>query len=113
MSSRRCLIDEDAILGKNTLGLELCYLIDALARGRGCRFQISTRVLATVGEELEVEDRPILGMLAAGTDSGEVAAVLGLTDDELSARRSAMLQRLKAPPRLSEAPDSALPKGDR
>jgi DNA-binding NarL/FixJ family response regulator len=102
----------DAILGKNTLGLELCYLIDALARGEGCRIQISTRVLASVGEELEVEDRPILGMLAAGTDSAEVAAVLGLTDDQLSARRSAMLQRLKAPPRLSEPLGSALPKGD-
>jgi two-component system, NarL family, response regulator DevR len=102
----------DAILGKNTLGLELCYLIDALARGERCRFQISTRVLASVGEELEVQDRPILGMLAAGTDSAEIAAVLGLTDDQLSARRSAMLQRLKAPPRISEPPGSILPKGD-
>jgi two-component system response regulator DevR len=102
----------DAILGKNTLGLELCYLIDALARGETCRFQISTGVLASVGEELAVEDRPILGMLAAGTDSAEIAAVLGLTDDQLSARRSAMLQRLKAPPRISGPPGSIPPKGD-
>jgi two-component system response regulator DevR len=102
----------DAILGKNTLGLELCYLIDALARGERCGFKISTQVLASVGEELELQDRPILGMLAAGTDSAEIAAVLGLTDDQLSTRRSAMLTRLKAPPRISEPPGSIPPKGD-
>jgi DNA-binding NarL/FixJ family response regulator len=102
----------DAILGKNTLGLELCYLIDALSRGERCRFQISTRVLASVGEELEVEDRPILGMLAAGTSPSEISEVLGLTDDQLHARRSAMLKRLKAPPRIWEPPGSIPSKGD-
>lgn len=102
----------DAILGKNTLGLELCYLIDALARGESCRFEISTGVLASFGEELEVEDRPILGMLAAGTEASEIATVLGLTDDQLSARRSAMLKRLKAPPRISQPPGPIPPKGD-
>jgi DNA-binding NarL/FixJ family response regulator len=94
----------DAVLGKNTMGLELCYLIDALARGEQVRFAISTRVLASVGEELDVEDRPILGMLAAGTDPAEIAFVLGLSDDELHSRCSAMLKRLKAPPRISERP---------
>jgi two-component system, NarL family, response regulator DevR len=102
----------DAILGKNTLGLELCYLIEALARGERRRFPISTRVLASVGEELEVEDRPILGMLAAGTDPGEIAAVLGLTDDELSARRSAILKRVKGTPRISGPPSSIQTRGD-
>jgi two-component system response regulator DevR len=102
----------DAILGKNTLGLELCYLIEALARGERGRFEISTGVLASVGEELEVEDRPILGMLAAGTNPGEIAEVLGLTDDQLHSRRSAMLQRLKAPPRISKPPASTPSKGD-
>lgn len=92
----------DAVLGKNTLGLELCYLIEALARGEKCRFSISTGVLASVGEELEIEDRPILGMLAAGTDAGEIASVLGLEEHDLEVRRSAMLQRLKAPERYTE-----------
>ena len=101
-----------AILGKNTLGLELCYLIDALARGESCRFEISTGVLASFGEELEVEDRPILGMLAAGTDPSEIAEVLGLTDDQLHSRRSAMLKRLKAPPRISQPPGPNPSKGD-
>jgi DNA-binding NarL/FixJ family response regulator len=94
----------DAILGKNTLGLELCYLIESLARGEKCRFEISTQGLAAVGEDLDIEDRPILGMLAAGTDPREIATVLGLTEDELHARRSAMLKRLKAPPRTTQPP---------
>lgn len=94
----------DAVLGKNTLGVELCYLIDALSRGKKRRFSISTRVLASVGEGLEVEDRPILGMIAAGTDPREIAEVLGLSEEQLQARRSAMLNRLKAPARISGPP---------
>lgn len=95
------LAGADAVLGKNSLGLELCYRIGRLARGEGPRFSISTETLATVGDELEIEDRPILGMLAAGTEPEEIAAVLGLGKKELDIRRSAMLRRLKAPPRLS------------
>ena len=96
------LAGADAVLGKNSLGLELCYRIEALARGQGRRISIPTETLAAVGEELEIEDRPILGMLAAGTDPEEIATVLGLSPSELESRRSAMLDRLKAPPRLTE-----------
>jgi DNA-binding NarL/FixJ family response regulator len=95
------LAGADCVLGKNSLGLELCHQINALARGGRRRFSISTHVLAAVGEELEIEDRPILGMLAAGTRPGEISDVLGLSRNELEMRRSAMLRRLKAPPRLS------------
>ncbi|HEY7267457.1 MAG TPA: response regulator [Solirubrobacterales bacterium] len=102
----------DAVLGKNTLGIELCHLIEILARGDRCRIEVSTRVLAAVGEELEPEDRPILGMLAAGTDPGEIATVLGLTDDELSTRRSAMLRHVKGTPRITQRPASTQSKGD-
>jgi DNA-binding NarL/FixJ family response regulator len=95
------LAGADGVLGKSSLGLELCHRIGALARGGGHRFSISPRVLAAVGEELAIEDRPILGMLAAGTSPDEITQVLGLSRNELEIRRSAMLQRLKAPPRLS------------
>ena len=95
------LAGADAVLGKNSLGLELCYRIEALARGEGPDLD-PDETLAAIGEELEIEDRPILGMLAAGTDPEEIATVLGLSPSELESRRSAMLDRLKAPPRLSE-----------
>ena len=96
------LAGADAVLGKNSLGLELCYRIVALARGEMPQFSIPAEALAAVGEELEIEDRPILGMLAAGTDPDEIAAVLGLSRAELESRRSAMLRRLKAPPKLPD-----------
>ncbi len=95
------LAGADGVLGKNSLGLELCQQIEALARGRSPRPSVSTRVLAAASEEMEIEDRPILGMLAAGTTPDEIKRVLGLSREELEIRRSAMLQRLKAPPRLS------------
>ena len=88
-----------AVLGKNSLGVELCHRILALARGERPQFSISAQALAVVGEELEVEDRPILGMLAAGTEPGEIARLLGFSESELDARRSAMLRRLKTPPK--------------
>ena len=95
------LAGADDVLGKNTLGLELCYRIEALSRGGERRFSISARTLATIGDELEVDDRLILGMLAAGSDPEEITTVLDLTQEELDIRRSEMLQRFKAPPRLS------------
>jgi DNA-binding NarL/FixJ family response regulator len=90
------LAGADGLLGKNSLGIELCHRIRSLARGEAPRFSVSTRALAAVGEELELEDRPILGMLAAATEPAEIAAVLGLRPPELEARRSAMLERLRA-----------------
>jgi DNA-binding NarL/FixJ family response regulator len=91
----------DAVLGKNILGLELCQRIATMARGGRPRFSVTPGALAAIGEELEVRDRPILGMLAAGTHPREIANVLGLDENELDVRRSSMLGRLKAPPRLS------------
>jgi DNA-binding NarL/FixJ family response regulator len=89
------LAGADGVLAKSSLGLELCHRIERLARGCRPSFSISPRTLAAVGEELELEDRPILGMLAAGGDAGEIATVLGLDASELDARRAAMLDRLK------------------
>jgi DNA-binding NarL/FixJ family response regulator len=94
------LAGADAMLGKDIMGLELCRRIEALARGDKPQFSISPQALAAVSEELDLEDRPILGMLAAGADQEEITTVLGLSVAELDLRRSAMLQCLKARPRL-------------
>lgn len=95
------LAGADDVLSKNSLGLELCHRIEALSRGGERSFSISARTLAAIGDELEVDDRLILGMLAAGSDPEEITSVLDLTLEELDVRRSEMLQRFKAPPRLS------------
>lgn len=95
------LAGADDVLGKNSLGLDLCYRIEALSRGKTRPISISARTLATLGDELAIDDRLILGMLAAGSDPEEIATVLHLSEAELDIRRSEMLQRIKAPPRLS------------
>jgi DNA-binding NarL/FixJ family response regulator len=95
------LAGADAVLDKASLGVELCHEITALRRGERPRFSISTEALTVIGEELKIEDRPILGMLAAGTDPGEIAGVLGLSRSELESRRSAMLSKVTTPPKRS------------
>jgi DNA-binding NarL/FixJ family response regulator len=89
----------DGVLGKSSLGVELCYRIHSLARGAGSQFSISGETLAAASFDLDIKDRPILGMLANGTPPGEIATVLGVSEQWLDIRRWAILQRLKAPPR--------------
>jgi DNA-binding NarL/FixJ family response regulator len=97
----------DGVLGKQALGIELCERIHSLARGSGGEFSISAATLAAASYELEIDDRPILGMLINGTPPEEIARVLAISEQWLDARRWAMLRSLKEPPRVrrSEAAD--------
>lgn len=90
----------DGVLSKRALGVELCYQVKSLVRGAASRFSVSAETLAAASYELDIDDRPILGMLANGTPPGEIATVLGVSERWLDTRRWAMLQRLKAPPRV-------------
>jgi DNA-binding NarL/FixJ family response regulator len=89
----------DGVLGKDSLGVELCDRIRALARDEAGRIKVSATTLAAASHELEIDDRPILAMLANGTAPDQIAAVLGISEEWLDTRRWAMLRRLKAPPR--------------
>ena len=67
-------------------------LIDALRDGADST--LDSRALRALGERLDAADLPILGMLAHGVGSGEIAVTLGLEPEWLEARRWAMLSRL-------------------
>jgi DNA-binding NarL/FixJ family response regulator len=84
----------DGLLGKHELGEELCRAIRRLARGRHRLPAISTTVAKVMRGQLEPRDHAIFGMLLHGVDSGEVAERLGITVNELQARREAMLRSL-------------------
>jgi DNA-binding NarL/FixJ family response regulator len=86
----------DGVLGKGTLGAELCDRVKALARGRLNQFSISPETLAAAAYELDINDRPILGMLANGTPPQEIANVLRVSERWVDSRRSEMLRRLPA-----------------
>jgi FixJ family two-component response regulator len=63
--------------------------------------------LRAAGAQLEPDDLPVLGMLTAGVEPSEIARTLGIQEDWLSARRWAMLKRLRAsPPRRAGAKPS-------
>ena len=89
----------DGILSKAVLGAELCDRVKLLRRGRSTSFSVSASTLAAVSHQLDIDDRPIVGLLAAGTPPDEIASVLAVSEEWLDARRWAMLQQLKASPR--------------
>jgi DNA-binding NarL/FixJ family response regulator len=62
----------------------------------GAPSALDARALRALGERLEEQDLPILGMLAHGTPSAEIERTLGLDEQGLEARRWAMLARLGA-----------------
>jgi DNA-binding NarL/FixJ family response regulator len=67
-------------------------LLDALRDGAPST--LDARALRALGERLDPEDLPVLGMLAHGTPAREIAITLGLEESWLEARRWAMLARL-------------------
>jgi DNA-binding NarL/FixJ family response regulator len=90
----------DGILDKAVLGAELCDRVSALARGPAGSFSVPAATLAAASHQIDIDDRPILGLLAAGTPPAEIASVLAVSEEWLDARRWAMLERLRAGPRI-------------
>ena len=74
-------------------------LLDALRDG--APRALESRALRAIGERLDPEDLPILGMLAHGTATREIEITLGLEPSWLEARRWAMLARLGGARRFS------------
>jgi DNA-binding NarL/FixJ family response regulator len=101
------LAGADGVLSKGSLGFELCDQIRSLARGERSGLSVAPETLAAASHELDIDDRPILAMLANGTPPGDIATVLGVTERWLDIRRWAILQRLKAPPRIRR-PEAAV-----
>jgi DNA-binding NarL/FixJ family response regulator len=85
----------DGVVHKTALADQLCQAIRTVARGGGAVPPIGPAAHATVAECLEPEDLPILAMLVAGNDTGEISAVLGVSEEWLFARRWAMVERLR------------------
>lgn len=85
----------DGVLAKSASAEELCAAVRAAAAGRIDRPALSPAVLEVHGSRLEPDDVPIFGMLTNGVSLPEIAEVLGLSSDWLTARRWAILRRLQ------------------
>ena len=85
----------DGVVHKAALAEDLCRAIRTVASGGGAVPAISPASHAMVAECLEAEDLPILAMLVAGTEPDDIAEVLGVQPEWLTARRWAMVERLR------------------
>ena len=89
LAVRAAIAGAEAVLPKATPPRAL---VDALRDG--VSQTLDAHALRAIGERLDPDDLPILGMLAHGVGTQEVATTLGLDPEWLDARRWAMLARL-------------------
>lgn len=88
----------DALLGKSSLGEELCHAIRAVCRGRRMLPRVSPAMADLLRRRLEDSDQVIFGMLLAGIPAEEIERTLRIAPRELELRRTAMLRTLEALP---------------
>lgn len=84
-----------AMVAKDADPAELVETVRAVAGGTRTPAAPSPGALNAAGAQLEPEDLPVLGMLTAGIDPDEIARTLGIDERWLTARRWAMLERLR------------------
>jgi DNA-binding NarL/FixJ family response regulator len=85
----------DGIASKGSHSDELRNAIGWIANGAHWMPEIPLSALSRMAARLEPQDAPILGMLLHSTPATEIAEVLALTDEQLDARRWAMLEHLR------------------
>lgn len=85
-----------AMVGKAEPPERLADVVRAVAAGETILPAKNPAAMEGIAARIDPEDMPILGMLLHGTPPDEVARTLGVKESWLSARRWAMLERLRA-----------------
>jgi two-component system invasion response regulator UvrY len=88
----------DAMVSKGSLGDELCNAIRSVQRGRRLLPRVPPAMADLLRRRLDEDERAAFGMLLAGIPDTEVEGALGLSEQELTARRAGMLVKLEALP---------------
>ena len=93
-----------ALVAKSADPTELVAAVRAVADHARALNAPRPAALHSAGAQLDPDDLPVLGMLTAGVEPSEIAQTLGIQEDWLTARRWAMLTRLRgSPPRRPAA----------
>jgi DNA-binding NarL/FixJ family response regulator len=95
------LAGADGLLSKGTLGQDLVHAVRDVWAGRRRWPRLPAPIVDGIGARLAAEDRPLFRMWIDGATNAEVGRALGLTPDELEARREGILDLLAAPPGLA------------
>lgn len=85
----------DGLLSKHELGEELCSAIRRLARGQHHLPAINSSVAQVLRSHAAPRDQAIFGMLVHGISPETIVERLGITSDELNARRAIILGSLR------------------
>ena len=97
-----------ALVGKSADPIELVAAVRAVVDHARALNAPGPAALQAAGANVDADDLPVLGMLTAGMEPSEIARTLGIREDWLTARRWAMLKRLRttptAPPRRHAGP---------
>ena len=91
------LAGADGLVDKGTPTDELLESIRAVSRGRTAMPDVGPELMQAAATRLDTEDLPILGMTLEGTPPAEIADVLRVTEQDIEARLTAMLSRLRVP----------------
>jgi DNA-binding NarL/FixJ family response regulator len=84
-----------AVVCKSADPWELVEAVRGVASGEREAPSAAPLALQLARERVESRDQPVLRMLAHGAAPAEIAGTLGIAEDELYARRLAMLDRLR------------------
>jgi DNA-binding NarL/FixJ family response regulator len=91
----------DGVLSKTALGEELCVAVRRLFGGRQYFPAPPQSVVAALRARLERRDQAVLTMLIHGLSAADIGSRLGMTTDELDARRRVMVRAIA--PKASRA----------
>jgi DNA-binding NarL/FixJ family response regulator len=98
LAAAAVVAEADGIVSKAKLGGELCQAIRHLAAGRRQLPPLSPRLADSLRRRLDQQEQAIFGMLLAGIEPAEVAAILGLPAVALESELWKMLRRLEGLP---------------
>jgi len=90
----------DGLLGKRSLGGELCNVIRRLAHGRRSLPAITRSISQAMGSRLGPRDEAVFGLLLHGVDPEEILERLGMKAGELAASRARILRAVA--PRIGD-----------
>jgi two-component system invasion response regulator UvrY len=87
----------DGLLSKAGFGDDLSRAVRVLAKGDRFMPRVAHRTLERVVAGLPPNERSTTSLLLTGADAATIARMLSITEAELDARRSAILNRLRLP----------------
>jgi DNA-binding NarL/FixJ family response regulator len=103
LAAAAVVAEADAIVSKGKIGADLCQAIRRVASGHRHLPALPPRLAERLRRRLDHEEQAIFGLLLAGIEPAQVAAVLGLSASAMESRLWELLRRLEGLPSATTA----------